>query len=318
MPSRAVLARSLRPFLSLGLLAASLGAEPLETMLPADLHLVARLDVAALVRDLPEVLAKGVVAERLENLRSRGFPDPTTDLDALVLGGRITARGLDQGLAVANGRRPVVPSAEKVAAELGVTLSQKAYRGATLVSGVFRGVPTQFADLRDGLLFSAHDLSGKLAEGAAVVDLMHGAAESFAARHRWTPGTGYASARMVLPEAAREGLEDSKLKHLAHVVAGSLELAPAGNDVTVETRVTLTGSIKARLAGFALGQKLEGLKGQHAGTAIGRVLASASVDRDGATLVIKAKAPRADLAPALDEVLGLAAARKQASRGQAD
>lgn len=284
-------------------------------LVPAGLPVAGRIALASFVADFPGLARTGLVGAKLDELATRGFPDPRSTVSAVAFGATLGASGADQGVAVVATGTEILPQVRRVADEKGASLAEDAVRGVTFVTGTLSGKSSRFADLGSGLALAAFDRAGAYALTRAVVELAAGRGE--AAFPRPMDGSTWLEVAMTLDEATRSALGEGKLHHLAHLVGGRATLARSPAGARLEVRAEATGGIKARLAAFALGSKLSGLAESAPDPAVRKVLASAKVDRDGATILVTAEASIADLEAAALAAQGLVRAKFEAKRAGA-
>ncbi len=260
--------------------------------LPGQLHLQGLVDLTSLLRDFPTLAREGFLAGKMDELTSRGFPDPRTDLEGLALGAMFDDAGVSEAMALGVGRGKVVPLVRQVAASRGIPLTEESIEGIPFVRGEINGKTSQFADLAPGIAFVAYDSWNEYRLAPLTMATLRGQNESFFHRHqrRLEPGT-YLTARLSLDETTRDTIANTSVAHLAHIPQASLDLVREGNRIRVEVLATATGSIKASLAAVLLERMLGNLASQYASIpAVSRLLGATKVERDGATLRIRAEA----------------------------
>jgi hypothetical protein len=278
--------------------------------LSGSFHLTALADLKTFLAKMPELGEQGLIAEQIDDLVSRGIPDPRTNMRTLALGTQFgrTPDGILEGVAIGTSDMELVPVIRNLAAQNGVSLSENAYRGVAFVTGTFEGQTSRFADATENLMLIGFDKSGKYQGTKWIVDTVQGRRASYKDTfHRsLTPGT-YITGRMVLSRAVRSALSGTKLESLKHLTGGSAEVKSGGKGIQMDLRVSATSSIKASIALSMLRKKLRTIAEESNEPAVKRLLLQhTTLDRSGPTIKILTNSPRDDFvmgALALQELL---------------
>lgn len=264
-------------FLAGGLVTGALASGPvgpratdLGTVLPADPHVAALVNVKTLVRDLPVALKQSWVGKKVAEMVAKGWPDPTELARAVGVGVSFSGRTPREVVLVTDGRLRIVPAAKAVAGAAGVGLDEKAYHGVTFHSASVPALSVSVADVTEDVSFFAWDVEGKHESGPWVVDTIEGARRSFSAAHgvSLSPETyviGGANVPLVgnreAQVAAMAGLEEATgIEGLKFLVQGAFAWKRQGGRVTLGSELqTFTGT-EAQLLANGLRKALEKLK----------------------------------------------------------
>ncbi len=306
--------------LALALAASSAQAAPkIADSLPGPFHVSALADVEGLVRDLPELATEGIVADQMDALVARGFPDPRDSMTSLGIGALLgKPDGLKEGMAMGVTDEPLLPKIRALAEQEGVELKESAYRGVPFLTGSFEkdlqreSEPARFGDVGEGLITVGYDQGGAYAATHAGVDSVAGRIPTY--REQYKEGLSantYLVGRMVLSKAVRNDLAGTKLKSLAHLVGGSVKMEKRGGKVALKLRAQATGSIKARFALSMLSRKLKEIANESSEPAVKRLLLQQTkLNRSGAEIQIDMLSPRNDFVVGLVALQDLIPASK--------
>lgn len=289
---------------------ASRGAD-LGASLPGDLDVGGLVALRRLLTDFPALGRAGMLAEKLDEIHAQGFPDPRSELESLALGARLGGpKGVREGMTLARSDEPLLPLVRKLADVKGVSLEERAERGVRFLRGTFRGQPSEFADLADGLVYGAVDSQGSHDLGRQLLGTLGGERPSFAARFSRDLDAGtYLTLRAVLDKSVRKALGSTKLAHLANLEGASADLTRRGDMVRLEVRADVDGKLKAMGASALLGNKLGKLREQASDPAARRFLEALKLDRDGSTLVLTSETSAADFEQGVLALMGLGEAK---------
>lgn len=290
-------------------LASSALADPVADALPGGLHVGALVNLKPFLETFPELGQQGFLAEQLDDLAARGVPDPRTELDTLALGTQLgKPHGVVEGVAVATSASALVPAIRELAAEHGVPLSERTYRGTLFVTGTYQQRTSRFADPTEDLVLLAHDTRGPYKAADRVVDTLQGRERSFREVYGQDLGAGrHLVLRMRLSAAVRRSLDGTPLEDMAHMKGADALLTSAGARAQLVLRAQATSTLKAIVALNLLQGKLRDLADASDDPAVRRLLLEQTrLGRSGSTLKLDTDSPRDDFVAgilALEELL---------------
>lgn len=270
-------------------------AADLSGLMPGQLHVHGLVNLDLFLRDFPDLAYQGFLAQKMDELLSRGFPDPRKDLHHLALGAMFDSTGVSEALALGTGRGQVVPVVRKAARELGVPLQEQEIDGVTFVTGAIKGKASQFADIAPGVAFVHYDTWNEYRLSPLTLATARGQNENFYQRHqRRLDDRTYVAARLQLDEEIRDMLGGSSLEHLTHITYAAVDVVRENGRIRLDMVAQATGSVKATVAKFLIDRTLSSLKDRYEVPEVRRLLDATQVEREGENLYLWAEASAAE------------------------
>lgn len=266
------------------------GAPDLAAVLPGRVHLGALADVELLVRDFPEVLERGALAESIDAWVARGYPDPRGRVGAVAIGADVEGRRLRDLFLVGAGSLRLEEPVRRLAERARVPVREHAYRGVTFVEPELPGPPLAFADLRDDLAFVSWDRKGIQRTGIWTVDTMHGRIPDVRETHGLELGEDtYMVGALRIPLAARRALvaRSPGLAGLELVAQGSVVWRRDGGMVRVGSVLRTFTSIEARLLARQLRRRRDALVEEVDDPRLKDLLRRIEIVRDGRRVTVR-------------------------------
>ncbi len=298
----------LLPLLLAVSLATSVPAHPrsldLSTLMPGDMHVSALVDLAALGRDFPGLLADGSVAERLDSWAAAGWPDPRLHPGPLGLAANFEGKSLRELAAWADGGFQVREPARRVAERLGIETEDRPYRGTLFLVLKSAGAPLAVADLGGEIAFAGYDARSEHRVGPWTVDTVSGQKRSLRQVHGLglVPGT-YLVAAVNVPKPTAVALaEATGIPPFETMLQGALAWSRSGNRMRIGCELTTRTAIEAKLLAWSIRKALDEWKAKTDDPTLRWLLDHITVVQSGKRVEVKLDAEFASSAPALSRL----------------